>query len=88
MTAQPTHSFRCDKHLNSQAARQDLPTRHDSISYTPFILICYVNVRGFCYSTSRNCPAAISGVMSRCGIPSISNPTRNLRTVAERSKGG
>jgi len=32
--------------------------------------------------------AAASGVMSRCGIPSISKPTMNLRTVAERSNGG
>ena len=32
--------------------------------------------------------AAASGVMSRCGIPSISKPTMNLRTVAERSSGG
>jgi hypothetical protein len=32
--------------------------------------------------------AAISGVMSRCGVPSISKPTINLRTVAERSNGG
>jgi hypothetical protein len=36
----------------------------------------------------RNLSAAISGVMSRCGIPSISKPTMNLRTVAERSSGG
>jgi len=27
-------------------------------------------------------------VMSRCGMPSISKPTMNLRTVAERSSGG
>jgi len=37
---------------------------------------------------ARNRWAAASGVMSRCGIPSISKPTMNLRTVAERSSGG
>ena len=36
----------------------------------------------------RNVSAADSGVMSRCGPPSSSNPTMNLRIVAERSKGG
>jgi len=37
---------------------------------------------------ARNRCAASSGVMSRCGIPSISKPTMNFRTVAERSSGG
>ena len=32
--------------------------------------------------------AAISAVMSRCGVPSISKPTMNFRMVAERSNGG
>ena len=36
----------------------------------------------------RSRSAALSGVMSRCGIPSISNPTINFRTVADRSSGG
>ena len=36
----------------------------------------------------RNVSAADSGVMSRCGPPSSSNPTMNLRIAAERSKGG
>ena len=31
--------------------------------------------------------AAVSGVRSRWGMPSISKPTMNLRTVAERSSG-
>ena len=35
-----------------------------------------------------NRSAALSGVMSLCGIPSISNPTMNFRTVADRSSGG
>ena len=34
------------------------------------------------------CAAALSGVMSRCGMPSISNPTMNFRIVAERRSGG
>ena len=38
--------------------------------------------------TALSFSAAVSGVMSRCGIPSISNPTMNFRTVAERSNGG
>ena len=38
--------------------------------------------------TSRSRCAAISGVMSRCALPSSSNPTMNLRTVAERNRGG
>ena len=37
---------------------------------------------------ARSRCAASSAVMSRCGIPSISNPTMYLRTVAERSSGG
>lgn len=37
---------------------------------------------------ARNLSAALSGVMSLWGIPSISNPTMNFRTVAERSSGG
>ena len=37
------------------------------------------------FSSRRRC-AADSGVMSRCGVPNISYPTMNLRTVAERSK--
>src|SRR5215831_6256318 len=37
---------------------------------------------------SRNRDAAASGVISRCGVPSISNPTMNLRIFAERSNGG
>ena len=37
---------------------------------------------------SLNRFAACSGVMSRCGSAIISYPTRNLRTVAERSSGG
>ena len=42
-----------------------------------------------CYSVQlRKRSAASSGVMSRCGMPSISKPTMNLRTVAERSSGG
>ena len=32
--------------------------------------------------------AACSAVMSRCGSASSSNPTRNLRTVADRRRGG
>ena len=39
-------------------------------------------------ASSRNRSAAASGVMSRCGVPSISNPTMNLRIVAERKRGG
>ena len=38
--------------------------------------------------SDAKCAAALSGVMSRCGMPSISNPTMNLRIVAERSSGG
>jgi hypothetical protein len=38
--------------------------------------------------SSRSRSAADSGVMSRWGVPSISYPTMNLRTVAERSRGG
>src|SRR5580658_4994625 len=37
---------------------------------------------------ARRRSAADSGVMSRWGMPSISNPTMNLRTDAERSNGG
>lgn len=40
------------------------------------------------YSKARSLAAADSGVMSRWGWPSISKPTMNLRTVAERSNGG
>jgi hypothetical protein len=32
------------------------------------------------FDHSRNRSAALSGVMSRCGDPSSSNPTMNLRT--------
>ena len=39
-------------------------------------------------TNSRNRAAADSAVMSRCGVPNISNPTINLRTVADRSSGG
>ena len=35
-----------------------------------------------------NRSAALSGVISRCGIPSISNPTINFLTVADLSSGG
>ncbi len=38
--------------------------------------------------TARNRSAAPSAVMSRCGMPSISKPTMNFFTVAERSNGG
>jgi hypothetical protein len=38
--------------------------------------------------TARSRSAAVSGVISRCGMPSISKPTMYLRTVAERSRGG
>ena len=44
-------------------------------------------VSGSRYRSLRRAAAA-SGVMSRCGVASISYPTRNLRTVAERSSGG
>src|SRR5262245_22736349 len=37
---------------------------------------------------SRNRDAAASGVISRCGVPSISNPTMNFRIFAERNRGG
>nr|POE87991.1 hypothetical protein CFP56_11220 [Quercus suber] len=37
---------------------------------------------------SRSRLAACSGVMSRCGSAIISYPTKNLRTVALRSRGG
>jgi hypothetical protein len=37
---------------------------------------------------SRSRAAAVSGVMSRCGVPNISYPTMNFRTVAERNSGG
>src|SRR5262249_39803303 len=40
------------------------------------------------YPPSRNRPAAASGVISGCGVASISNPTINLRIFAERSSGG
>src|SRR5580704_484157 len=36
----------------------------------------------------RNVAAAVSAVMSRCGDASISYPTMNFWTVAERSSGG
>ena len=39
-------------------------------------------------AASRNLAAAASGVMSRCGEPSISKPTMNFRIVAERRSGG
>ena len=39
-------------------------------------------------ASDRNFSAASSGVISRCGFPSISNPTMNFRTVAERNSGG
>jgi hypothetical protein len=38
--------------------------------------------------TSRKRAAAASAVISRCGDPSISNPTMNFRIVAERNSGG
>jgi hypothetical protein len=38
--------------------------------------------------TARSRSAAPSAVMSRCGMPSISKPTMNFFTVAERSSGG
>ena len=37
---------------------------------------------------SRSRAAAASGVRSRCGEPSISKPTMNFFTVAERRSGG
>lgn len=45
----------------------------------------------FLYSSpprSLSLAAACSGVMSLCGSASISYPTRNLRTVADRKRGG
>jgi hypothetical protein len=39
-------------------------------------------------AANRKTSAADSGVISRCGPPSSSNPTINLRIVADRSKGG
>jgi hypothetical protein len=68
--------------------------------YSPQNLASWSSAEGFLFSyfhedsttepwaSSRKRTAAISGVMSRCGVPSISNPTMNLRIVAERSKGG
>ena len=38
--------------------------------------------------TARSRSAAPSAVMSRWGMPSISKPTMNFFTVAERSSGG
>ena len=38
--------------------------------------------------TARSRSAACSGVRSRCASASISKPTMNLRTEAERSSGG
>src|SRR5262249_27886184 len=40
------------------------------------------------HNMTRKRRAASSGVRSRCGIASISKPTMNLRTVAERNSGG
>ena len=37
---------------------------------------------------SLNLAAATSAVISRWGVPSISNPTMNFRIVADRSSGG
>ena len=42
----------------------------------------------FTQPAARSRSAAVSGVMSLCGMPNISKPTMNLRTVAERSNGG
>jgi hypothetical protein len=39
-------------------------------------------------AASRSRAAAASGVRSRCGEPSISNPTMNFLIVAERRSGG
>ena len=39
-------------------------------------------------AAARSISAAFSGVISRCGIPSISKPTMNFLTSAERSNGG
>jgi hypothetical protein len=39
-------------------------------------------------AASLNLAAAVSGVRSRWGEPSISKPTMNFRTVAERRSGG
>ena len=41
-----------------------------------------------CLQSSRKRAAAASAVISRCGDPSISNPTINFRIVAERKSGG
>ena len=38
--------------------------------------------------SDAKCTAALSGVMSRWGMPSISNPTMNFRMVEERKSGG
>ncbi len=39
-------------------------------------------------ATALSLSAALSGVMSRCGIPNISKPTMNFLTVADLSSGG
>ena len=36
----------------------------------------------------RSLSAAVSGVMSRCGVASSSYPTMNFCTVADRNNGG
>ena len=81
--------------LSVEASARSLPA--------PVALIGVLRLRGCFASRSRHsaqddtslvvisdfkCAAALSGVMSRCGVPSISNPTINFLTVAERSSGG
>lgn len=51
------------------------------------MLRLYLSWRGLS-DDSRSRSAALSGVMSRWGSPSISYPTMNFLTVADRSNGG
>src|SRR5690606_24788908 len=45
-------------------------------------------LRWWTAGSAASLAAACSGVMSRCGSASISKPTMNLRTVADRRSGG
>ena len=71
--ASPTMQYECSGHLK--------------VAATEAVDQAYKRGSGVSGS-ARRVSALVSGVMSRCGIPSSSKPTMNLRTVAERSSGG
>jgi hypothetical protein len=84
LSAQDDRALKMDGVLKMTGCTDDRVVR---IIAAPFRVRKMISALPYLHSDCK-WAAALSGVISRCGMSSISNPTINFRIVAERNSGG